>query len=64
MDYALNITVAATIMALVAVPCVAVWAAGGTVLRRFLMDPRYARAFNLLVALLLVATTISILANK
>jgi threonine/homoserine/homoserine lactone efflux protein len=60
-DYTFNIAVAAILMALIAVPCVAVWAAGGTVLRPLLMESRYARAFNVVVALLLVSTTISIM---
>jgi len=59
--YTLNVTIAAILLALIAVPCVAVWAAGGTVLRRFLLQPRYARAFNITVALLLVATTVPIM---
>ncbi|WP_026988179.1 LysE family translocator [Fodinicurvata fenggangensis] len=60
-DFRLNIAIAALVMVLVSVPCVSVWAAGGTVLRRFLFQPRYARIFNVTVALLLVATTVSIL---
>lgn len=59
-DYALNVAIAAVVMALVSVPCVSAWAAGGTVLRRFLAQPRYAHAFNITVALLLVITTVPI----
>ncbi|MCD7058714.1 LysE family translocator [Pelagibacterium xiamenense] len=54
-DYLANVGVAAVIMALVAIPCVSAWAACGTVLRRFLVQPGYARAFNITAALLLVA---------
>jgi threonine/homoserine/homoserine lactone efflux protein len=63
-DYTFNIAVAAILMALIAVPCVAVWAAGGTILRPLLMEPRHARAFNVVVALLLVSTTISIMIGE
>ena len=62
-DYMLNVTIAATIMALVAMPCVSIWAAVGTALRRFLMQPHYARAFNTAVALLLVAITVPMLVS-
>lgn len=58
-DYIFNLSVAAVTIAFVAIPCVSVWAAGGVVLRRFLLRPNYARAFNVAVALLLVATTVS-----
>lgn len=41
---------------LVLVPSVALWAGMGTVLRRFLVDPGRLRAFNVTMALLLVAS--------
>ncbi|WP_404400333.1 LysE family translocator [Pelagibacterium halotolerans] len=53
-NYLANVGVAAIVIALVAIPCVSAWAAGGTVLRRFLVQPTYARAFNVVAALLLV----------
>jgi threonine/homoserine/homoserine lactone efflux protein len=63
-DYASNIGIAAALLALVAIPCVSVWAAAGMALRRLLADPRYARAFNVAVALVLVATTLPMLFDE
>jgi len=60
-DYRLNIVVAAAIICVVAVPCLSVWVAGGTVLRRFLVRPAYARVFNGAVAALLALSTVPIL---
>lgn len=57
-DYFLNVSIAAVVLALVAMPCVGVWAVIGDLLRNVLGEPRYARKFNLCVALLLVASTI------
>lgn len=59
--YALNLGLAAAAMALISIPCVAVWSAGGAVLRRFLVQPAYATAFNIGAAVLLVAATVPIL---
>lgn len=61
LDYPTNVAIAASVLVLVALPCVSVWALGGSALRRFLMQPRYASVFNIVVALLLVATTVPIL---
>lgn len=58
--YAFNLAVAAAAMALISIPCVAVWSAGGAALRRFLVQPRYANAFNIAAALLLLAATVPI----
>ncbi|MBB5577864.1 LysE family translocator [Rhizobium paranaense] len=60
-DYLLNISIAAALLALVAIPSVAVWAAAGRLLRNVLTRPTYARIFNLSVAFLLVASTVPIL---
>ena len=60
LDYPINVAIAAAVLVLVAIPCVSAWALGGSALRRFLMQPNYARAFNIAVALLLVATTVPI----
>lgn len=60
-DYRLNILLAAAIICVVAVPCLSVWVAGGTVLRRFLVRPAYARVFNGAVAALLALSTVPIL---
>ena len=48
-------------MALISIPCVSVWSAGGAALRRFLVQPAYATAFNIGAAVLLVAATVPIL---
>lgn len=60
-DYAFNVAVAAMIVALVAIPCVSAWAVGGVFLRRFLVRPGYARAFNVAAALLLMAAIVPML---
>ncbi|SCB46578.1 Threonine/homoserine/homoserine lactone efflux protein [Rhizobium lusitanum] len=60
-DYLLNISIAAALLAFVAIPSVAVWAAAGRLLRNVLTRPTYARVFNLSVALLLVGSTVPIL---
>lgn len=62
--YLLNIIIAATLLALVALPSVAVWAAAGGLLRKVLTRPGYARIFNLSIALLLLASTVPILFGK
>lgn len=59
--YLLNIGLAAVAISAIATLCVSVWAASGTVLRRFLAHPLYANLFNMVAALVLVATTISIM---
>jgi threonine/homoserine/homoserine lactone efflux protein len=46
----------ACITGLVNMPCIAIWAAFGAMLRRFLDSPRVLRVFNLLMAALLVAS--------
>jgi len=60
-DYLLNISIAAALLAFVAIPSVAVWAAAGRLLRNVLTRPTYARVFNLSVALLLDESTVPIL---
>lgn len=53
--WTLVVTVA-VIFTLINLPCVSSWAMFGTVLRRWLKEPRYARVFNVVMALLLAAT--------
>lgn len=60
-NYTANIIIAAAIITLIALPCVGAWALGGTVLKRFLQQPCYARIFNIAAALLLVAMTFLLL---
>jgi len=38
----------------IGLPCICLWAAFGTSLRRFLSNPRRLRAFNIVMATLLV----------
>lgn len=49
------------LLALVNLPCISVWAACGEALRRWLDDPRWRRAFNLAMALLLLLSAVSML---
>jgi len=51
-----NLLTVTAVFALVMGPCITLWAAVGTSLRRFLSDPTYLRAFNAVMALLLVAS--------
>lgn len=59
--YFWNLAIAALIVGLVNAPCITLWAGLGVVLRRFLDDPRKLRLFNILMAVLLVASLIPIL---
>jgi threonine/homoserine/homoserine lactone efflux protein len=56
--YTQNVVMAALVFAVVNGPCVATWAGFGVVLRRFLARPGALRAFNVTMAVLLVATLI------
>jgi threonine/homoserine/homoserine lactone efflux protein len=58
-----DVALISTAFALVNAPCVFVWAALGTALRRFLSKPTHLRAFNITMALLLVASLYPILAE-
>ncbi len=61
--YFRNVLVVAAVFGLVVVPSVGVWAGFGTALRRFLESPRRVRAFNVVMALLLVLSLYPILAE-
>ena len=50
--------------ALVNLPCIAVWAVAGELLRARLSEPRTLRAFNIVMALLLTATAIGIVVDE
>ncbi|WP_395674362.1 LysE family translocator [Phenylobacterium sp.] len=54
--YMAGIAVAAVVFAVINAPCVALWLTCGVVLRRFLERPAILRAFNVIMALLLVAS--------
>ena len=51
-----NLLTVTAVFALVMGPCITLWAGIGTALRRFLSEPTYLRAFNVVMALLLVAS--------
>lgn len=51
-----NLLTVTAVFALVMGPCITLWAGIGTALRRFLSEPSYLRAFNVVMALLLVAS--------
>ena len=54
--YLLSVVIVAMVFGLVNIPCVGSWAVFGQAMRRFLADPRNLRAFNIIMALLLVAS--------
>lgn len=53
-----DVPVAALILAFVGLPCIMLWACGGTVVRQLLKRPGALRAFNIGMALLLVASLV------
>ena len=55
-DYALSLLLMILLFALVNLPSISTWALFGVALRRILRDPARVRAFNLAMALLLVAS--------
>ena len=61
--YQLSVLVISAVMLVVTLPCIAVWTAFGSVMRKILRDPRAVRAFNIGMALLLVASLWPILAE-
>lgn len=63
-DYAVNMMLLTLLFALVNGPCVAVWAAAGTSLRRFLMNPAKRQAFNIAMAVLLAASILPVLSGQ
>lgn len=50
----------AVLFAVINLPCVSCWTLFGSRLRRWLKDPRYARVFNIVMAVLLVASLVPI----
>jgi threonine/homoserine/homoserine lactone efflux protein len=51
-----NLLIVTAVFALIMLPCISVWAAVGTALRGYLTNPTYLRVFNIVMALLLVAS--------
>lgn len=62
-NFVANVLVIAALFALVNCPSVGIWTMAGSLLRNWLDDPRVLRAFNLLMALLLVASLYPILVD-
>ncbi|WP_277188019.1 LysE family translocator [Caballeronia sp. BR00000012568055] len=59
----LNAALMAMVFIVIGLPCIAVWAAFGMSLRRFLADPRWLRVFNITMAVLLVLSLYPIVAH-
>ncbi|WP_309643104.1 hypothetical protein [Phenylobacterium sp.] len=57
-NYAVNILIVSAIFTAINLPCVSLWTGFGVGLRRFLDRPAVLRGFNILMALLLVASLI------
>lgn len=55
-DFGVNAVIMASLFYVIGLPCICLWAAFGTALRRFLADSRRLRVFNVVMALLLVAS--------
>jgi threonine/homoserine/homoserine lactone efflux protein len=53
-DVGINALLMAALFYLIGLPCICLWAAGGTALRQVLAKPVWLRAFNISMALLLV----------
>jgi len=55
-EFTRDLLIVTAICGLINVPAIGIWAAFGASLRRFLSNPRWRRAFNVTMALLLVAS--------
>ena len=53
-----DILYAALILMMVSIPCVGVWAVGGLFLRQYLMKPRFALSFNIMMAIALLVAVL------
>ncbi|QBQ99425.1 LysE family translocator [Paraburkholderia pallida] len=62
-DFGVNTVVMAALFYVIGLPCICVWAAFGTGMRRFLDDPRRLRTFNIGMAVALVASMYPLLAH-
>lgn len=56
-DWTLVLAVSA-LFAIINLPCVSIWALFGSGLKQWLRQPRYARTFNIVMAMLLLATLV------
>jgi threonine/homoserine/homoserine lactone efflux protein len=55
-DFGINALLMALIFNVIGLPCICLWAAFGTAMRRALSNPVWLRTFNIAMALMLVAT--------
>ncbi|MFX1675354.1 LysE family translocator [Paraburkholderia sp. A2WS-5] len=62
-DFGVNTVVMAALFYVIGLPCICVWAAFGTGMRRFLGDSRRLRLFNIAMALALVASMYPLFAH-
>jgi threonine/homoserine/homoserine lactone efflux protein len=62
-DFGINTVVMAALFYVIGLPCICIWAAFGTGVRRFLSNPRRLRAFNIAMALALVASMYPLFAH-
>jgi len=62
-NFVVNVLLIAALFALVNCPSVGIWTVAGSLLRNWLENPRVLRAFNLIMALLLVASLYPIFAD-
>ena len=59
-NFFLQVTIICLTFALITLPCAGVWLVSGAGLQRFLRDPAHLRAFNVVMALLLVASILPV----
>ncbi|MFP6560325.1 LysE family translocator [Paraburkholderia sp. B3] len=62
-DFNLNTVIMAALFYVIGLPCICMWAAFGTGVRRFLSNPRRMRAFNVAMALSLVLSMYPLFAH-
>jgi threonine/homoserine/homoserine lactone efflux protein len=62
-DFSLNTMIMAGLFYVIGLPCICVWAAFGTGVRRFLSNPQRMRAFNIAMALSLVLSMYPLFAH-
>ncbi len=62
-DFGVNTLAMGVLFYVIGLPCICVWAAFGTGVRRFLSNPRRLRAFNIAMALALVASMYPLFAH-
>jgi threonine/homoserine/homoserine lactone efflux protein len=55
-DFNINASIMAAVFYVIGLPCICLWAAFGTAVRRWLTKPGWLRAFNITMAVLLVVS--------